>query len=190
MTKYKHSLKNQSISFKDAIIELEPITPRFRLNYDHIAVFSVGILCTLLALMVVRSCHNVPIPLRDCTACHNKFTSYFQGKGSKNPEVMANAILKTRSPRLMASIASVESGGNPTIRRAGYKNRHDGAFQVNPRYHGAVSHNAVEQALQAERILEELTGEKNNIRLALNAYGGDTKGHYANKVLAELTKVP
>lgn len=105
---------------------------------------------------------------------------------------MAHAVLTTKSPRLMSAIAKVESNGNPSLRRTGYKHKHSGAFQVNPKHWGEVSHDAIEQALQAENILEVLVKEHNgNIKKALNAYGGDrTRRTYAKNILAELENVP
>jgi hypothetical protein len=89
-------------------------------------------------------------------------------------------------------MAVVESGGNSTVRKAGYKGRHDGAFQVNPKHWGAVPVDAAGQALQAETILEELVENKNIVK-ALNYYGGENnlkRGKYAYNVLEELKAVP
>lgn len=116
-------------------------------------------------------------------------TDYFQRKGSPHPERMATAVLETKKPRLLAAIASVESGGKETAknRKSGAK----GAFQVKERHWGRVKHDAVEQALQADRILDDLYDESDgNLKRTLNKYGGDTRGHYAKMVLAELQNVP
>ena len=190
MTKYKHSLQGQEITIADTVIDPYDYAPKRRVDLAHVTMLSVGVVIGMFFITGIRACHKPPTPLRDCSSCHNKFTSYFQKNGSKSPEEMAYAILRTKSPRLLASVAVIESGGNPSVRRSGYKKRHDGAFQVNGKYHGIVSHNPVEQALQAERILEELTNEKKSIRTALNAYGGDSQGKYADKILAELSRVP
>ena len=127
----------------------------------------------------------------DCRACHVKvaMTTYFKKIGSKTPEEMAVAVLKTKSPRLLAAMAKVETNGNPRIRRSGYKKRHHGAFQVNPHDWGTVPKDAVGQALQAERIMTELT-ETMPIKKALSQYGGDSTDRYQNKILAELVNVP
>ena len=133
----------------------------------------------------------------DCQMCHSrelqkrdKLTNYFRKNGSKTPEEMANAVLKPRSPRLMAAIAVKETGGNPSTRATGYKRRHHGAFQVNPAVWSPVPKDAIGQALQSEAILSELVAEKGDITKALNAYGGSTKGTYARMILAELVEVP
>ena len=133
-----------------------------------------------------------------CTMCHNaqfhnkeKLSSYFKRKGSPEPEVMADAVLRTKNPRLLAAVATCETGGNHRVRSRGYKSRHDGAFQVNPRDWGKVSPNAADQALQAEAILKELVVEKGGIVAGLNAYGGDSKRKvYAKNILSELAGVP
>lgn len=118
-----------------------------------------------------------------------ELTDYFQRKGSPHPERMATAVLETQKPRLLAAIATVESNGKETAKnkRSGAK----GAFQVKEKHWGRVKHDVVEQALQADRILNDLYDEKDgNLRKTLNAYGGDTKGRYAVAVLKELESVP
>jgi len=116
-------------------------------------------------------------------------TDYFRRAGSPHPERMATAVLETDKPRLLSAIAKVESGGKETAYNK--KSRAKGAFQVKERHWGKVRPSAVEQALQADRILNDLYDEKDgNLRKALNAYGGDTKGRYAKMVLAELQQVP
>lgn len=131
----------------------------------------------------------------DCQKCHSrelqkqdKLSEYFRKNGSRTPEEMANAVLKTKSPRLLAAIAVKETGGNPSTRATGYKKRHHGAFQVNPKHWGAVSSDPVKQAKQSEAILTELVQEKGGIVKGLNAYGGDSQGKYAKMILAELDK--
>ena len=134
----------------------------------------------------------------DCSKCHSaelekkqRLVSYFIRKGSPEPERMADGVLRTTKPRLMAALAAVESGGNPNIRGTGFRKIHDGAFQINRRVHGKVSKDAVEQALAAEKILDELIEEKGSVRKGLLAYGGDkTKKVYANLILKELESVP
>ena len=132
----------------------------------------------------------------DCQKCHSrelqkqsKLAAYFKKNGSKTPEEMADAVLRTKSPRLLSAVAVRETGGNPDVRSTGYRKRHHGAFQVNSKHWGKVSHDPIEQALQAEAILTELTHEK-GIVAGLNAYGGDTHGKYAKMILAELVSVP
>jgi hypothetical protein len=134
----------------------------------------------------------------DCSKCHSaelvrkqKLVAYFARKGSPEPERMADAVTRTNSPRLLAAVAIVETGGNSKTKNSGYKKRHHGAFQVNPRHWGEVSQDPVKQALQAEAILEELVEEKGSLRKGLSAYGGDkTRNIYANLILKELQEVP
>jgi hypothetical protein len=132
----------------------------------------------------------------DCRTCHSpkpnaKMVEYFRKKGSRSPEEMANAVYTTNSPRLLAAIAVRETGANHTVKRTGYKKRHYGAFQVNPKDWGKVSNDPIQQALQAEAILKELTQETGDIKKALNAYGGDkTRKVYAANILKELQEVP
>ena len=52
----------------------------------------------------------------DCRTCHGKiaaYTDYFRKAGSKQPQKMAEAVLSTRNPRLMAAVAKIETHGNP-----------------------------------------------------------------------------
>lgn len=120
-----------------------------------------------------------------------KFMMYFKKKGSPTPEKMAEAVLATQSPRLMAAIATVETNGNPSKRNTGYRKRHCGAWQVNPKDWGPVSHEAIKQALQAEgALIAFVKMAKGSIVHGLNRYGGDSTDVYAGKVLAELVQVP
>ena len=109
----------------------------------------------------------------------------------KSAEQLATACLETHSPRLMAAIA-IKEGATITSRKGGYKKQYQGAWQVNPKIHGYVSHDATMQALQAECILEDLVKEnKGNIKKALNQYGGDiTKRKYADNIIKELQNIP
>lgn len=123
-----------------------------------------------------------------------QLSTYFAQKGSPVPYTMAQAVAATKKPRLMAAIAVVETNANPTKRYTGYKNRHHGAWQVNPNDWGPVSHDALAQALQAEEVLTTFKKEsKGNLKVALNKYGGEKNkrtGEYADKVLQELLEVP
>jgi hypothetical protein len=135
-----------------------------------------------------------PVQL-DCRECHRKvaMTRYFERRGNPTPEQMAEAVLATKSPRLMASIAVKGEKNTPYwTRNGGYKKRHDGAYQMSKAHkkaYGPVPPDPIGQALQAERYLSDITSEL-NIKEALNEYGGDSRGHYANRVLAELINVP
>lgn len=154
-------------------------------------------LCTIAITATLRSVTQKH-PQVNCGTCHNteshrhqKMSAYFRKNGSPEPEVMANAVLRTRNPRLLAAVARVESNGRPALRSTGYRKRHHGAFQVSSKDWGKVSPNAAEQALQAEAILKELVEEKGGIISGLNQYGGDkTHKRYARTILAELEQVP
>jgi len=154
------------------------------------------IIMIVMATAYLKSCEQNPQPAMvkcnnaSCHASSTKLGRYFERKGSKNPEEMAIAVMKTKSPRLLAAMAVVETDGNSDVRKRGYKKRHDGAFQVNHKHWGPVPLDATGQALQVERILDELVADKKNIKVALNYYGGDTRGKYANIILKELQEVP
>jgi hypothetical protein len=162
----------------------------------YLSLICSAIVLIFVTMIYVKSCETTPQPVIvscNTSRCHissTKMGLYFKKNGSKNPEEMAVAVSKTKSPRLLAAIAVVETGGNSHIRKGGYKKRHDGAFQVSSKHWGAVPHDAAGQALQAERILTELIVDKKNIKVALNYYGGDTHGKYANSILKELQEVP
>lgn len=196
MTNYKKSLDNQ-IRLTDT---LDPYYSRHD-GDDGMGVFAalfliiIGMVMGMVILQLARSCDRAPEPVaasQNCAGCHNKMASYFKSKGSRNPERMAYAVLRTGSPRLLAAMAVVESDGNSNIRNTGFKKRHSGAFQVNAKLHGRVPQDAVSQALQAETILNELVEHKPLVA-ALNHYGGESdlkRGKYAYNVLAELNEVP
>jgi hypothetical protein len=160
-----------------------------------------GIFLILISIKAceIKACEPQPAAAQQpCHACHNhkaQLTAYFRKNGSEQPEVMAHAIItKTSRPTLLAAVAVVESNANPAIRRSGYKRRHDGAFQVNPRHWGRVPADAHGQAAQADRILAELLEDQGGkIVPALNYYGGEKdlkRGKYAFNVLNELKAVP
>jgi hypothetical protein len=189
-TKYKHSLKNQEITLKDTLLDWQEDQRRDGGIFGFVILMCMGLAATAVGINMARC--DKPSPQKECTSCHNRqtaMTNYFKKAGSKTPEEMAYACLKTRSPKLIAAIAVVESGGNHTLKNTGYRKRHNGAFQVNPRHWGKVPNDAVGQALQAEAILQELT-ETYPIKKALSIYGGDSTSKYQRKVLAELVNVP
>jgi hypothetical protein len=159
-------------------------------GYDCLVMLCVGLIVGMFLVDNIKK--PVIINTAQCFTCHYKLAmkQYFKKVGSKQPERMANAIIQTKQPRLYAAISVVESGGNPSIHKSGYKKRHYGAFQVNPKHWGRVSQDPVEQALQAENILQELVQEKGSLKRALSAYGGDSTNKYQRRVLAELVRVP
>lgn len=154
---------------------------------------AVAIIACIFGLVSTYRQHKIVVLQNTCVMCHNykmSMSAYFRRSGSRNPEEMANAVLRTKSPRLLAAVSVVESDGNPRIKHTGYKKRHHGAFQINQTFWGKVPEDAAGQALLAEAILEELT-ETMSIKKALNYYGGDkTKNQYANNILAEMEEVP
>jgi uncharacterized protein YpmB len=176
------------------------ITDKEPKRFIHILTFLIIVLivdmCSYFAFSPI---YRKPVTT-DCTKCHNKkaeLTRYFKKSGSKTPEQMAEAVLKTKSPRLMAAIHIGGEKGTPyTVRNGGYKKRHAGAWQMskrNQKAYGVVPIDPVGQALQAERLLDDLVADEKDIVKALNAYGGESnkkRGKYAYNVLDELRQVP
>lgn len=102
----------------------------------------------------------------------------FEKAGSPDPHLMAKACRATSKPKTMAAIAIVESNGTPTATgKAGER----GAWQVIGKHHGKVSSNPVDQAKQAERILDELVAAspRGSLLQGLSAYN---TGSYNSKV--------
>jgi len=87
----------------------------------------------------------------------------------------------------MAAIAVAESNGDPAAVGDGGESL--GAFQVQPKHHGPVSASPVQQALQAEKILEELVqASRGRLRQGLAKYNGGSNpsavsDRYAVKVM-------
>jgi hypothetical protein len=114
------------------------------------------------------------------------YRDFFKRHGSPAPDMMAVAVSQTKRPALMAALAVVESNGNPSA--VGYSGDSLGAWQVQPKHWGPVSESPVQQALQAEKILEALVESRGSLRRGLIAYNA---GHnsppqshrYAVKVL-------
>lgn len=164
----------------------------------NLMLVALGMLIMLLFGMVFRACTDAQPDAytTDCRQCHSRvktFTDYFRKMGSKAPEAMAEAVVATKNPRLMAAIAKVETQGNPQVRRTGYKKQHDGAWQVNRKAWGRVPLDVTEQALQAELVLKTHVEEEKDFIKGLNAYGGESNkrhGRYAKLILSELTEVP
>lgn len=145
---------------------------------------------------VLNECYTIKSQIQlDCRECHKRvaFSRYFESKGNPTPEQMAEAVLSTKSPRLLAAIATKGEHNSPFwVRKGGYKGRHAGAWQMskgNEKAYGPVPYDAVGQALQAEKLLVDLTNEM-PIEKALNQYGGDSTNKYSNRVLAEIINVP
>ena len=205
----KKSLLGQSIAPREP---LDPYYDRHTLPEEEIedrlpggplaslSLLVIGMALGMVTIMLARGCDRQPMPAvvktsaAECGSCHNRtaaMVEYFKVSGSRSPEEMAHAVLKSkRNSKLLAAVAVVESGGNPTVRNSGYKKRHNGAYQVNPKHWGTVPTSAIGQTQQAEAILIELVAEM-PIKAALNYYGGDKTHHrYADTILAELREVP
>lgn len=109
---------------------------------------------------------------------NDKLASAFQAAGSPVPHEMAQACRATKNPKLMASVAIVESNGTPhAVGRSGER----GAWQVIPKVWGSVPKSADGQARQAERILDELVAAspRRSLLQGLSAYN---TGSYNSKV--------
>ena len=106
---------------------------------------------------------------------HDSFVIYFKAWNSPVPEVMAHSVMQTKRPALMAAMAVKESNATPWA--VGDSGRSKGAFQVQERYWGVVPINPTEQALQAERILEDIIRDnrRGDLRQCLAQYNGGTR---------------
>lgn len=171
--------------------------PKKKPNYDCLIMTIAGFIAGMFLVATLQKCshhpapvmlksHGNPVSLREV-----RMAEYFRRAGNKTPEQMAAAVLRTKNPRLLAAIATKGEKNTPyTARNTGYKRRHSGAWQVSRRDWGSVPHNPVDQALQAEMIIAELTSNHKSIKKALSQYGGDSTDRYQRRVLAELVNVP
>jgi hypothetical protein len=123
------------------------------------------------------------------TTSQEAYRDFFKRHGSPAPEQMAVAVTSTKRPALMAAIAVKESNGDPSA--VGDSGSSRGAFQVQAKHWGKVSSDPVQQALQAERILEELvaSSSRGGLRRGLAKYNGGTEPprvsfRYADGVMA------
>ena len=136
-----------------------------------------GLLVTamIIAAMGIAQCVKeprqapAPVAVKSTNPAQVKLEQAFEKAGSPVPHQMAKACMATKNPKLMASVAIVESEGTPWARG---KSGEKGAWQVIAKHHGAVSDNPVQQALQAERILDELVAEapRGSLLQGLSAY--------------------
>lgn len=105
----------------------------------------------------------------------------------KQPIEIGIAVCKTKNPRLMAAIAIKESSGD--TKAIGDSGDSRGAFQVQEKHWSKVPSTATEQALQAEKILEELVASsRGRLRSGLEKYNTGRVGtkageRYATDVL-------
>lgn len=109
----------------------------------------------------------------ELTPEQQQFKQFFANHGSPEPEAMAVAVTATKRPALMGAIAVKESNGNPKAIGDGGDSK--GAWQVQKKHWGEVPNDAVGQALQAERILEELLSSRRSLRSGLARYNGGTR---------------
>lgn len=204
-TKYKTSLKDQKVTIVDTLVPgeylyIERSPERGNSNaLVSLTLVLVGVFWGMIIMGVIKACDKEPQPatiaqsLAPCHKCHNRktqMTEYFRMRENPYPEKMAEAVLATSKPKLLAAVAVAGEKNTPyTVRRGGYKKRHAGAWQVNSKYWGKVPHNPIDQAKQAENILVELTNQQ-PLRKALSQYGGDSTNAYQRRVLAELSNVP
>ena len=126
-------------------------------------------------------------PVVSLTSEQAEYRDFFIRHGSPAPSEMAVAVTQTKRPALMSAIAVKESNGDP--KAVGDSGASKGAFQVQEKHWGKVPSDAVGQALQAERILEELLSSARHLRSGLARYNGGTKPpraayRYADHILA------
>lgn len=160
-------------------------------SYGFLRVITaVCILMILFGMLSLSKCNNNPQPVYKSHYSKEelKLASIFAYHGSTDPMVMAIAVRKTKNPPLMAAIAIKESNASP--KAIGDNGDSKGAFQVQEKHWGEVPTTATEQALQAEKILDELVASspRGNLRSGLAKYNGGVKPpkssyRYADDVL-------
>jgi len=155
-----------------------------------ITIFSI-LVCTILTIiiLIMPKCND---ELQLIYKSHYskeelKLASIFANHGSTHPVEMAIAVCKTKKPALMAAIAIKETNGK--LYATGDKGQSKGAFQIQEKHWGKIGITATEQALQAEKILEELVrASRGLLRQGLAKYNGGNRPsrisyRYANKVI-------
>jgi hypothetical protein len=157
---------------------------------SFLRLFSLVLILIIIAIVFsFKSCSKKLSPVYACHFSEKevKYISEFVKHGSPNPIEMGIAVAKTKNPDLMTAIALKESNGNP--KAIGDGNASKGAFQVQAKHWGTVPNTATEQALQAEKILEELVqSSRGRLRSGLAKYNGGDKPSrvafsYADKVI-------
>lgn len=152
---------------------------------ELIAVCVVGVF--VFAYMFLSSCeqqHGGTAQAQYKTHLSNEEAQYaavFTKFKSPAPVEMAIAVNKTKNPPLMAALAIVESSGDP--KAVGDSGKSRGAFQVQEHHWGEVGSTASEQALQSERILEELMRDdrRGRLRSGLEKYNTGRVGTKAGR---------
>jgi len=129
----------------------------------------------LFLIATLFQCHATEEKFKPALTQHDTMQVFFKVHGSPVPAVMANAVMQTKRPALMAAIAVKESNGKPWA--VGDGGRSKGAFQVQEQHWGDVPFDPVGQALQAERILEDIMRDdrKGKLRQVLARYNGGGK---------------
>lgn len=145
-----------------------------------LGLFSLAVL--LICIFLFRGCSEEPVEIYKAHYRPEevKMIQVFKKHGSTHPEEMAVAVTKTKNPKLMAAIAIKESNGRP--RAVGDSGASKGAFQVQEKHWSKVPTTATEQALQAEKILEELVASsRGRLRSGLEKYNTGRVGTKAGK---------
>jgi hypothetical protein len=161
--------------------------------FTRIGFICFGIMIGMGILGTFKTCVKEPQPAVACMTCDQKqkdMTSYFKSKKVKSPEQMAEAVLKTRNPRLLAAIHVGGEKRTPhTSMNTGYKNRYSGAWQTSDHWGKVNADTSIsDQALIAELAINTHVTEEKDIIMGLNAYGGERNkrhGKYAYNVLKE-----
>lgn len=121
-----------------------------------------------------------------------KLVEAFRANNSPVPHEMAAAVVNRKRPRLLASVAIIESNATPwAVGDAGEVS----AWQIIEDDWGPVGETTADHAKKAEDILEKLLKENNgNIRISLEKYNGgphpgEKSRRYAQKVIETINKV-
>lgn len=148
-----------------------------------------GAFTALLAVAILHSCEK---PKKISYASHFRpdeisMIANLHRLKVKQPIEIGIAVCKTKNPKLMAAIAIKESSGDS--KAIGDSGDSKGAFQVQEKHWSQVPSTATEQALQAEKILEELVASsRGRLRSGLAKYNGGDRPprvsyRYADDVL-------
>lgn len=145
----------------------------------------LSIASTLTALLVIAILHNCAKPKNISYASHFRadetaMIADLKRLKVKQPVELGIAVCKTKNPELMAAIAIKESSGD--TKAIGDSGDSKGAFQVQEKHWSKVPATATEQALQAEKILEELVASsRGRLRSGLEKYNTGRVGTKAGK---------
>ena len=146
----------------------------------------------LLTALALTECSETPLEshvTREDTRVF-RYAGYFLKNGSPDPVQMAVAVMETKRPALMAAMAVKESNGNP--RAVGDGGHSRGAWQVQPKHWGTVPMDPTQQALQAEKILDELVAAspRRSLRCGLARYnGGNTPPRVSYQYARDVIKM-